>query len=198
MRTYCNSIRTGWGDLCEKIEPSTTWGGEGYCKRPSGDRTDHLGQGRCKWHGGSSPIKTGLYSKVIRSDMAELITLFENQEDPWDLTSEISTARAFLTKFVNEYDDIVEALLTWWMLYDAETEGNVGKPPIPPSEKAVIGMLDTISKIVKRSQEIKSDHTVTRKDLFRILGEMGRVVEAEVDPETFERIKKIWLTIKLA
>ena len=30
-------------------------GREGTCKNPAGSRTDHLGWGKCQWHGGTSP-----------------------------------------------------------------------------------------------------------------------------------------------
>ena len=32
------------------------------CTRPAGLGTDHVGEGRCKLHGGSNPIKSGRYS----------------------------------------------------------------------------------------------------------------------------------------
>ena len=36
------------------------------CKRPSGWGTPHPGFGRCKLHGGSTPVREGRYSQVVR------------------------------------------------------------------------------------------------------------------------------------
>jgi hypothetical protein len=36
------------------------------CQHEAGWGTDHVGQGRCKLHGGCSPIKHGRYSTVVR------------------------------------------------------------------------------------------------------------------------------------
>jgi hypothetical protein len=35
------------------------------CKRIAGHGTTHLGTGKCKYHGGSNPIKHGLFSKYV-------------------------------------------------------------------------------------------------------------------------------------
>jgi len=39
------------GDNCNARKTD----GSGYCQQPSGWGTDHLGHGRCKYHGGDSP-----------------------------------------------------------------------------------------------------------------------------------------------
>ena len=38
----------------------------GYCHRPAGWGTWHPGAGRCKLHGGATPIKHGVYSRALR------------------------------------------------------------------------------------------------------------------------------------
>lgn len=63
-------------------------------------------------------------------------------------------------------------------------------------------ILETVSKIVHRIQQARSDNAISRPNLFRVLGEMGRVVEAhndEPDPaRRLEYIKRDWLSIRLA
>tara|TARA_Y100000310_G_scaffold241158_1_gene245090 strand:- start:479 stop:1066 length:588 start_codon:yes stop_codon:yes gene_type:complete len=195
MAMYCNARKRG--SKSPKLEPSSTKTA-GYCGNHAGSGTDHVGQGRCKFHGGLTPIHAGIYSKIKRDDMRVLIDHFENAPDPLDLAPEVAMARAFLTKFINNYDDVVDGLLEWYGLWCIESEPPHGKPPRVPSETAIISLLDTVSKIVKRIQEIKSDHTVTRRDLFRIMDAMGRVVEKETDPDTWKRIQDAWYSIKLA
>lgn len=197
-RKYCNSRKKGYTSVIPKINPSSEFGGEGYCQQHAGFGTDHVGEGRCKMHGGSSPIKSGTWSKIERKDLQDLISHFENLKDPLDLIQEVNLARAFLTKFINEYDDIVEALLDWHFLWELEQEKPSGRPPILPSQNKIIMLIDNISKIVKRIQDIRSDHAVSRSDLFRIMTEMGRIVEFEVDPKQWEKIKSAWVSIKLA
>ena len=196
MRTYCNARKKG--TQTPKMDPGENWAGEGYCKKSAGSGTDHHNQGRCKNHGGCSVIKSGMYSKIQREDLRELVEHFENAEDPLDLSSEVALARAFLLKFINRYEAICEALLDWHTEYCLDNEIPTHPAPKLPSQQHLIVILDTISKIVKRIQEMKSDHTVTRKDLHRILLEMGRVVESEVDEDQWKRIRSVWLSIKLA
>lgn len=193
----CNSRKAHQAADKDKMEAGPH-AGDGYCGKLAGSGTDHPGKGRCKHHGGCTPIRKGIYSKVEREELRALVDEFENVDDPMDLTSEVAMARAFLTKFVNNYDDIVTGILTWYTEYILENPTVKMPPPRVPSETKVIMMLDTISKIVKRIQEMKSDHTVTRKDLFRVTTEMGRVVETIVEPEQWEKIRNEWLSIKLA
>jgi hypothetical protein len=49
---YCNAKKTKDVDG-EDGETRTIF--EGYCQSEAGKGTDHLGEGRCKWHGGSVP-----------------------------------------------------------------------------------------------------------------------------------------------
>jgi hypothetical protein len=41
------------------------------CRQKRGWRTSHPGQGRCHLHGGSTPIRHGLYSKIWRPSLEE-------------------------------------------------------------------------------------------------------------------------------
>src|SRR3990167_9158749 len=43
----------------------------GPCRQRAGWGTDHVGAGRCKLHGGSNPIKHGIYSTVLRGPHRE-------------------------------------------------------------------------------------------------------------------------------
>ena len=47
--------------LCGAVSKST---GQA-CKNIAGKGTDHVGQGKCKFHGGSSRRKHGMYAAVI-------------------------------------------------------------------------------------------------------------------------------------
>jgi hypothetical protein len=62
----------------------------GYCRRRAGHQTGHAEMGRCRLHGGATPIKTGRYSKlrlgrsleedIERHLMAQLVPILRHLE----------------------------------------------------------------------------------------------------------------------
>lgn len=187
----CNARKSGNGDL-EPADPGP-WAGDGYCKREAGWGTDHTGQGRCRQHGGATPIKTGRYSKVERDRIQELVQ--QQQEhggDPLDVEEELHMARALLTDFINRQKKLQEALIRWYEESDRDRPGQV------PSLQDAVGMIDRISKMVKRVQDARSKNAISRPDLFRVITEMMRSVEMRVDDEdTVEAIREDWLEIRV-
>lgn len=63
-------------------------------------------------------------------------------------------------------------------------------------------ILDTISKIVERVLKSRGANAISRKDFYRVMGEMGRVVElANHEPDATRRLEKIrdgWSALRLA
>ena len=101
---------------------------EGACTRPSGWGTDHPGEGRCKLHGGGSPIRTGRYSVIKRERIRELIAQFEEDPNPLDMTPELVTCRALFVDYVERYDEFTEQLKAWHQSYDGDSP--TAKPPL--------------------------------------------------------------------
>ena len=60
----------------------------GYCRKPSGWGTGNPGQGRCRVHGGKSPLKHGVYSKILPVKFHELLEDVQPEEIT-DLTHEM-------------------------------------------------------------------------------------------------------------
>lgn len=87
------------------------------CKKQAGWGTDHRGQGRCRLHGGATPIKHGRYSKIQRPRLRELIDEFENDPAPLDLLPEVKLLRALLTDFIERYDEFVDSVHAWHASY---------------------------------------------------------------------------------
>ena len=83
------------------------------CRRPAGWGTDHVGEGRCKLHGGLNPVKTGRYSRIKRARVRELIDEFKQDPQPLDLTDEVLLLRALLTDFVERYDEMSDGIHRW-------------------------------------------------------------------------------------
>jgi hypothetical protein len=171
------------------------------CRHPAGFRTDHVGEGRCYLHGGRTPIKSGRYSKVNRERLGGLIAEYEADPDPLNVLPELGAARALFVDFIERYDEWREALLLWHASFNTDEDGN----PLPAKPRKVLDVADayrllsTVAKIAQAEKRLQLDGAVSRKDLLRILTEVRRVVEAELDDtDTLNRILDGWNGIQLA
>ena len=216
----------------------------GVCKRPAGWGTQHAGEGRCKLHGGNTPIKHGRYSTVRRESIRLLIEKHEADPDPLNVLPELAAARALFQDFIDRYDQWAAALIAWHESYRAgakpisqdrilalgqlldeyealigtedmteKQEGDLkyaretvealgaatdGKPVQILDVADAYRILETISKMVKRVEDVRAANAVSRADLIRIMTEMGRVVQAHVRDETIQqKIRDGWLTVRL-
>lgn len=103
---YCNARKSSDGVF------------QGYCNSKAGAGTDHLGDGRCRWHGGTQPTgkdspnyKHGAYSKHMRSDLTEperaayeeLVDSLEDPEQTLDAIREL--AAEALLKYKRSADE---------------------------------------------------------------------------------------------
>ena len=93
-----------------------------YCGHPAGHRTDHQGEGACWLHGGRNIIKSGRYSTIKRTRVAELIEEMEETEEPLNTMPEVAATRALLVDYIERYDAFTEALIAWHMSYTAGVE----------------------------------------------------------------------------
>lgn len=91
----------------------------GVCAHPAGWGTDHPGQGRCKLHGGATPVRHGRYSTIRREAIRELIEQHAADPDPLNLLPELAAARALFQDYVERYDEWREAILAWHESYRA-------------------------------------------------------------------------------
>jgi hypothetical protein len=85
----------------------------GLCTQIAGWGTDHAGEGRCKLHGGSSPIKHGRYSTIKRPRLKEILESLESDPDPLDLSPELRLLRALILDYIERYDEQTDALIAW-------------------------------------------------------------------------------------
>jgi hypothetical protein len=194
-----------------------------HCRQRAGHRTDHVGQGRCTLHGGSTPLTTGRgsrnvprYARILRPRVKELIEQFEADPDPLNILSELAFARAVLVDFVERYDAHSEALIAWHNSFTkvGMLSAYAGKP-IAPVEKPTqildvsdaMRHIDTITKIVERIEKIRAANAISRQDLVRLMGQLGNAVERHVrsaipDDEralaVLRAIRQDWLTLAVA
>ncbi len=143
------------------------------CRQPRGWGTDHIGTGRCKLHGGRSPIKHGRYSQIKRASLREAQERFRQDTDPLDLGDELAMSRALIEDYINS-------------------------DPADLDIEVLAKLIDGVTKSVLRIGRIESKQAIKRQDFFRVLQEMGRVVGCHVtDQVALERIKSDWLALRV-
>lgn len=176
---YVSPKRRYKGRICGAATRHNHDRNKGFCQLPAGHQTDHPGQGRCKFHGGSVPRKHGRYSKIKSKPLQTLVEAHETDPEPLDLLPDLAVARA--------------------LLEDAMNHLAKGKSSTHAVQVEIIRkLLSTIASIVSKIETIRSENAIARADFLRIMSEMGRVVETYVhDPEVLESIHGGWLAIRL-
>lgn len=159
------------------------------CKQPAGYKTDHPGRGRCKYHGGMTPIKHGRYSTImheqVRDKMDQLAKLETNV---LDLEPEALLLRALTVEYVNNYEEFSEALLEWYR--DPEVKQ---KPRRIMDISDASSLVEAISRIVERIHKIQSEGAVSLATFARVTEQMGLIVAKHVkDEEVLNAIEAEW------
>lgn len=171
-----------------KLEPNyycRAWNAkrQKYCKNRAGAGTNHPGEGRCKHHGGTSPIRHGRYSKITRPRIKELLDQYDNDPTPLDLLPEVKLLRALLTDFVERLD--------------ADDHTNVS---------AAATLADRVGAMVDRIEKHRKEGSITLETLDRVLEQLGvEVVHAltEEVPDATTRalilanVERRWGSIRL-
>jgi hypothetical protein len=140
------------------------------CTRPAGWGTDHSGSGRCKMHGGKTPIKHGRYSKIARQRLAAVLVDIEADPDPLNLLPELQLLRAQAMHFLEKS----------------------GPSPL------VAELLEKAARVVDLIHKHKKDGVVTLATLQRVVEQLGVTVARHVkDPAILESIEREWGTIQL-
>ena len=128
-----------------------------------------------------------------RETLRDRIAAYEADPDPLNTLPEIAATRALFEDYVNRYDEITEALLAWY-----RSNGQEPKPGQILDISEAYRLLSEITKMVKRVQDARAANAVSIEQLNRIMSDMARGVERYVeDPDTLEKIKDYWLTIRL-
>lgn len=91
----------------------------GRCRQEAGWGTTHVGQGRCKLHGGATPIKHGRYSGLQLPRIADLWRAYQADPEPLNLLDDLAMARAILHEFLERHEAFTAALLAWHESYQA-------------------------------------------------------------------------------
>lgn len=154
---------------------------EGTCENIAGFRTDHPGSGRCYLHGGRSPIKHGMYSKIEHSRLGELVAAHRENPDPFNLLPELALLRAILEDLVERWESIYGpdgALLAWHESYKLG-EMSSPKPRQLPDFASLSSVADRVGGMVERIQRLRREQSLSVVTLHRVVEQLGaEVVEA--------------------
>ena len=164
----------------------------GSCRNKAGKGTDHVGKGRCKFHGGATPMKHGIYSTVADQRVKELMDELDENPMPLDVTRELNLTRALLARWLERYDDLTDVLIAW-----NASRGETERPVDVPSIFEARAFLESISRIAYRIERATSDKYIPRGKLLALMQAMGRAVDARVPEDVAELIHEDWLRIEL-
>lgn len=195
-KVRCNGRKRGYTHL-PVLEPGPH-AGPGYCGQGLGRGTTHPGVGRCKAHAGRPPTH-GRYSPLKRAALADSIAAYEADPDPLNTLPELAAMRALFQDFIDRYDEWRELMWAW---YAAECEsrrkGNQPRPLQLMDMQDAYRLLSEITRTVKRIEDTHAANAISRPELYRMMGEMGRVVEHHVTDETKrDKIRDGWLNIHI-
>lgn len=99
----------------------------GTCQLAAGFRTDHPGEGRCRFHGGATPVKHGRYSSIKRPRIKQLLEEYEKDPEPMNLLPEVKLLRALTTDFVERWEHFTDITFRWHTLFHKDYVEAVNK-----------------------------------------------------------------------
>ena len=155
-----------------------------YCQHHAGHNTDHKGLGRCNIHGGSSPSMSGIYSTVTEGKLAKHLERVTHMEHAvrLDLGPELNMLRALTMDFIDNYKELVDALLAWndAEALDAQIAKRKPRPQRIPSIHEASELLIKISNIAEKAHRQLHRDSIPKNEFFRLQAAMGNVVRKRI------------------
>lgn len=140
------------------------------CGRSKGWGTDHRGQGRCRFHGGATPIKSGRYSRIARARLGQVFEEIEADPDPLNLLPDLILIRAQAAFLFEKH----------------------GASPM------VAELAEKAAKIADLILKRKAEGAITLQTLQRVVEQLGVAVARHVkDPNVLAAIERDWGSIQL-
>jgi hypothetical protein len=148
------------------------------CTHGAGQKTDHVGQGKCWLHGGRSPVKHGLYSTIKNQKLLEHIKLIEESgADPMDMLPEVKLMRAMMWEYINRFEGI---------------------EPMGEQLELASNLMDKAGRMIERIHKIKQTSAVTWEAVQMLLERMAFVLLKHIqDHDVVEAIKRDWMDIDI-
>lgn len=156
---------------------------EEVCKLTAGYGTDHVGSGRCKWHGGSTPpgnkLRHGRQAVALQRKLRQAYIERANEEDmrgdPIDLRAELAVQRDLLYLWLYKQADSVglqlprQALETGEELAERLDINNANNEPADMKEfiSVVFAMINDINRTTNSISAHRKDAVMSYQEIQR-------------------------------
>lgn len=153
------------------------------CTRVAGFGTDHKGTGKCRTHGGKTPIKHGRYSKAIPAEYLELYDEMRQEPNINSLASELAYLRIVLMRLEKKHGTNADGTEKSVVML-----GEVGLEPL----QMIADTIEQISRVVKRKHDMEEGTKITFSltELKEFSDAITQAVIKHVsNPETITAIK---------
>lgn len=144
-----------------------------YCRSRAGSGTEHPGIGRCRQHDGGGDARTthGLrrYLPLRNTRLGPLVERYQEDPDALNVGAELAVARALLHNWTEK------------------AKANPDAVDLNAASK----LIDTISKLVYRMEQIRQHGTISLERVRLLMHAIDRVLEVEVpDVDQRQRIRR--------
>ena len=196
--SICGALSKGTGQPCQNV---------------AGKGTDHFGEGRCRLHGGATPTKHSLYSKVRRTRFGQRMAEIADDPNLFNLNSELAMLKALNEDAAQNYEKHEAALLAWHRaegpaykkLMESQDAHEIKeallelraldqkRPAIAPDARIIATLVRDIGRIQDRIRN--AEMVCTRSQLQQLLDRMGGVVSQFTDEETTRKVRDGWMNL---
>lgn len=130
------------------------------CKQPAGWGTDHVGEGRCKLHGGNAGRKPkhGRYSVKHRQELADKLGDYLQDSRPADLADELAMMRTLFQNFLDTTPD-----------------------PETDEYYLMFNMLEAIGRLVERISRIYNETALTAAEIAFFQSRIADILVKYID-----------------
>lgn len=132
--------------------------GEGFCTHIAGERTDHVGLGKCWLHGGATPVKHGLRSKVRKSALKDEIQSAKHSPELLSLDEQIAFLKVILNGLLENYEVQREEFNSYMELLEDADYDEDEIPAVRPSKPdigAPIEVINTLNRVIKTAFDMR-------------------------------------------
>lgn len=127
--------------------------------------------------------RRGRYVGLVGTEVGNRVTRHESDPDPLDVHGELAMARSLLESYVLAQENAVPC-------------DECGQKPAPDISRAG-QLLDRISKMVQRVEDIRARDAISRKDFMRFCAELGRSLREHCTPEQARMIADNMMSLKV-
>jgi len=133
------------------------------CQQRAGWGTGHPRIGRCKLHGGASPIKHGLYSKVVHEQLRAKIGIAETATPIDQMIEALNLQTALAMEYIGRFGPDIKL-----------TGKDLG---------LLSDLLEKISRIGERIYRVRQLEAMTMTEGLALIEEFGRLAEKYLDTD---------------